>query len=58
MCQHMKKVTYRHLTNCHLEEKEGAQKLLYERNYLLGLTEDENKQYEEITGHKFHSKRV
>lgn len=32
--------------------------MLYERDYLLGLTEDENQQYEEITGHGFHSKRV
>lgn len=32
--------------------------MLYERDYLLGLTEVEKKQYEEVTGRKFGEKRV
>lgn len=32
--------------------------MLYERDYLLGLTEDEKQQYEEITGYRFDGKRV
>lgn len=32
--------------------------MLYERNYLLGLTEDERQQYEKVTGRKFGEKRI
>lgn len=32
--------------------------MLYERDYLLGLTEVEKQQYEEVTGRKFGEKRV
>lgn len=32
--------------------------MLYERDYLLGLTEAEKQQYEEVTGRKFGEKRV
>lgn len=32
--------------------------MLYERDYLLGLTEAEKQEYEEATGRKFGEKRV
>lgn len=32
--------------------------MLYERDYLLGLTETENQQYKEVTGRKFGEKRA
>lgn len=32
--------------------------MLYERDYLLGLTEEEKHQYEKVTGRKFGEKRV
>ena len=32
--------------------------MLYERDYLLGLTEAEKQEYEEATGRKFGGKRV
>ena len=31
--------------------------MLYERDYLLGLTEAEKQQYEEVTGRKFGEKK-
>lgn len=32
--------------------------MLYKRDYLLGLTEAEKREYEEVTGRKFGEKRV
>ena len=32
--------------------------MLYERDYLFGLTEEEKQEYEEATGRKFGEKRV
>ncbi len=32
--------------------------MLYEQDYLLGLTEEERQQYKEITGRQFGEKRI
>lgn len=32
--------------------------MLYKRDYLLGLTEAEKQEYEEVTGRKFEGKRI